>query len=146
MTNRKWKIIATIVIGVLLTGVARSLWNVFQIASTAERQTMSITYLTVATEAFIQTHRDWPRSWEDLKSVKPSVGQVAIPRDLDWVEKQVVVDFSMKLHEIAAQSPEKFSGFGPRENPYYNYPNWYSRVIEAARRITAETKPKNDAK
>ena len=115
--------------------------EVMRKGDTAERQTISMTYLSFATTEFIHTKHDWPTSWEELAKVQPKVGMVEIPRDLDWVEKVVDVDFHARISDIARQQPDTFTGFKPRHESYYNYNSRYATVIDAAKEAEATAKP-----
>jgi hypothetical protein len=130
-----------LVVGLIIGG-ATFLYRVIQIGDTAERQTMSITYLASATTEFIQTYHDWPRSWDDLAKARAQVGAVAIPRDQDWVTKHVHIDFKADLRQIAGQTPSTFTGFGPTDEAYYDYSGWYAQIINVAKDAQTATQPK----
>lgn len=132
--------VVTLSVG-LMIAAATFVYRVIQMGHTAERQTMSITYLTTATTDYIQTYHDWPQSWEDLAKARAQVGFVAIPRDREWVKKYVFVDFKANLRQIAGQTPSTFTGFGPTGEAYYDYPRWYANVIDAAKEAQTTNKP-----
>ena len=121
------------VVGVVLVGAGYIVVQAIRVGDDAERQTMAMQYLRMACVEYIRVRHGWPRSWEDLASVEPGFGHVEIPRDLEWVGPRVRMNFGAKLEEIARETPQTFSGFGPSAKAYYDYKVAYEDVIEAAK-------------
>lgn len=125
------------VLAVALCAIAVFVRNVERLGDAAEHQAMAMNYVNAACCDYIAAHHDWPRSWEDLEGIRPTVGFVTFPRDRQWVEQQMTIDFQAKLDDIARQRSENFTGFATKEKPYYAYS--YEGVIETARQAKGES-------
>jgi hypothetical protein len=118
-------------------------WNFVRNTEVAERQNMAMEYVYVACIEHIAAHHDWPHSWDDLEKTRPTVKGVTLPRDRQWLEQQMFIDFHANLKDIAQQKSANFTGFGLRAKPIYEYR--YDGVIEEAQKAIAESATKTQS-
>ncbi len=79
----------------------------------------------------------WPGSWDELGSTHPQeTGAVLGPRDRELIEANVIIDFTLTLEEVAAQTPDEFTAIQP--NGGVHSPWNPERLLDAVREALAE--------
>lgn len=95
-------LIAAVVIGVI---VARTVLI-------AEENLQAFIHANRATLEYIQQNDgQWPRSWDDLREIRPE-------SDFDWVAERLTFDFTADPSKIATQTPDTFTAIKPDEPCY----------------------------
>ena len=78
----------------------------------AEENLQAFFHAHRATMEFVQQNDGrWPRSWDDLRSVRPE-------SDFDWVAEHLDFDFEADPRDIVSQTPETFSAIQPHQPCY----------------------------
>lgn len=107
------------------------------IASRAETSMHATTLTIDVVRTYVEQTGSWPTSWDDLKAVSGiSDAMFSWPKDFDMLQSQVVIEFDIRLDDVAKQPPvpELFAAIKPREPAYSatSYRESIERLIDAA--------------
>jgi len=103
-------LIATVLIAVVVVIVVGVL--AVRTSLVAEENLQAFFHAHRATMEYVQQNEgQWPRSWDDLREVRPE-------SDFEWVSDHLTFDFNASPQTIAAQTPDAFDAIQPNQPCY----------------------------
>jgi hypothetical protein len=127
----------------LLLGLCFILWLVYtaySLSDHAERALHAVNLTTVVVEKCVDREGKWPKSWEDLATVRTdnSRGIYSWPTDCDEIKLLVTVDFHADPRVLAKQTVEEFDAIKPIGACYpYKQDGHIAALIDTLRRTTS---------